>query len=69
MHTGSAYHGTSNINITLIGNAIVAPSGVVGASPNGVVPSTSSFPTQHLASVDWAKITAGQDEKNLSFEI
>ena len=69
MHTGSAYHGTSNINLTLIGNAIVAPSGVVGASPDGVVPPTSLFPTQHLASVDWAKITAGQDEKKICFVI
>ena len=41
-------------------------SDVVGASPVGAAPTTASFSTQHLASMDWAKTTARQDEKHLS---
>ena len=45
---------TSNIIRTLEGNQIVDHSDVVGASPVGAAPTTSSFSTWHLASVDWA---------------
>ena len=50
---------------TLVGNTIVNHSDVVGASPVGTAPTTSSFSTQHLASMDWAKTTAWWDEKQL----
>ena len=30
---------------------------------------TSSFSTEHMASIDWAKTTARREEKHLSFEI
>ena len=63
------YHKTSNISRTLIGNKIIDNSDVVGASPVGAAPSTSSFSTQHLASMDWAKTTAKGDKKHLSFGI
>ena len=36
---------TSNIRDTLVGNKIVDRSGVVGASPVGAAPTTSSFST------------------------
>ena len=36
---------TSNIKRTLVGNKIVDQSDVVGASPGGAVPTTSSFST------------------------
>ena len=49
------YRQTSSINHTLVGSKIVNHSDVVGASLVGAAPATSSFPTQHLASVDWAK--------------
>ena len=41
---------TSNISHTLVGNKIVDHSDVVGASPVGAAPTTSSFWTWHLAS-------------------
>ena len=56
------YHQTSNISRSLVGNKIVDHSDVVGAAPT-----TSSFSTQNLASMDWAKTTARQDEEHLSF--
>ena len=59
----------SNIRHTLVGHKIVDHSDVVGASPVGAAPTTSSFSTEHLASMDWAKTTARQDEKHLSFGI
>ena len=37
------YRETSNISCTLVGNNIVDHSDVVGASPVGVAPTTSSF--------------------------
>ena len=37
------YHKTSNIRRTLVGNKIVYHSDVVGASPVGAAPTTSSF--------------------------
>ena len=63
------YHQVSNIRRTLVGNQIVDHSDVVGASPVGAAPTTSSFSTQHLASIYCAKTTASRDEKHLSLEI
>ena len=39
------YRKTSNISPTLVGNKIVDNSDVVGASPVGAAPTTSSFST------------------------
>ena len=39
------YRNTSNISRTLVGNKIVDNSDVVGASPVGAAPTTSSFST------------------------
>ena len=39
------YHKTSNIRRTLVSNKIVDHSDVVGASPVGAAPTTSSFST------------------------
>ena len=39
------YHKTSNISHTLVGNKIADNSDVVGASPVGAAPTTSSFST------------------------
>ena len=39
------YRKTSNISRTLLGNTIVDHSDVVGASPVGAAPTTSSFST------------------------
>ena len=39
------YRKTSNISRTLVGNKIVDHSDVVGASPVGATPTTSSFST------------------------
>ena len=63
------YCQTSNIKCTLTGNKIVDHSDVVGASPVGAAPITSSFWTIHLASMDWAKTIARGDEKHLSFGV
>ena len=60
------YRKTSNIRRTLAGNKIVDHSDVVGASPVGAAPTTSSFSTWHLAS---AKTVARQYENLLSVEI
>ena len=49
------YRQTSNISHTLVGNKIVDHSDVVGTSPVGPAPTTSSF-SKDLASTDWAKI-------------
>ena len=59
----------SNIRCTLVGNEIVDHSDVVGASSFGAAPTTSSFSTQHLASIDCSETTARQDEKHLHFGI
>ena len=67
--TWSIYRQTSNIRCTLVGNKIVDHSDVAGASPIGDAPTTSSFSTEHLVSMDWAKTTASTDENNLSFGI
>ena len=59
------YRQVSNIRRTLIGNKIFDHLDVVGASPVGAAPTASSFSTEHLASMDWAKTTARRDEKHL----
>ena len=64
-----AYHQTSNIKGTLESNKIVDHSDVVGALPAGTAPTTSSFSTQHLASMDWVKASARRDQKHLSVRI
>ena len=56
---------TSNISRISVANKIVDHSDVVGASPVGAAPTTSSFSTYHLASMDWAKTTARRDENIL----
>ena len=63
------YRKTSNISRILVGNKIVGHSDVVGASPVGAAPTTSSFLTQHLASRDSAKTAARQDKNLLNVEI
>ena len=42
---GFYYRKTSNISGTLVGNKVVDNSDVVGASPVGAAPTTSSFST------------------------
>ena len=64
-----AYHKISNISRTLVGNKLVDHSDVVGASPVGAAPTTPSFSTYCLASMDLAKITARRDENHLNFVI
>ena len=44
-HIFQAYRKTANIRCTLVGNKIVDHSDVVGASPVGAAPTTSSFST------------------------
>ena len=63
------YRKVSNIRRTMVGNNIVDHWDVVGASPVGTAPTTSSFSTWHLASMDWVKTTARRDEKHLCFVI
>ena len=62
----SIYCKASNISCTLVHNKIVDHSDVVGASPVGAAPNTSSFSTWHLASRDSAKKAARQYENLLS---
>ena len=54
---------------TLVCNKIVDHSDVVGASPVGAAPTTSSLATWHLTSMDWAKTIARRDEKDSIFGI
>ena len=68
-YSGLAYRQTSNISHTLVGNKIAHHSDVVGASPVGPAPTKSSFSTQYLASMDYAKTTARRDDKHLNFGI
>ena len=63
------YRQVSNIRRTWVGNEIVDDSDVVGASPVGAAPITSSFSTVRLAPIYRAKTTASRVENNLSFEI
>ena len=69
IYTGCVYRQTSNIRRIFVGNKIVDHSNVVGASPVGSAPTTSSFSTYHLALMDWAKTTARRDKKHLSLGI
>ena len=50
-------------------NIIVDNSDVVGASPVGTAPTTSSLSTSHPVSMDWAQAAARRDEKHFSFGI
>ena len=59
------YRKTSNISRTSVGDEIVDNSYVVGASHVGAAQNTSSFSTQHLASMDWVKTTARVYKKHL----
>ena len=63
------YRQTSNIRRAWVGNKIADHSDVFGASPVGAAPTTSSFSTKHLTSMDWSKTTARRDEHHLSFGI
>ena len=63
------YRKTSNVRRTLVGNKIVDHSDVVGASPVGTAPTTSSFSTWHLALRDSAKTAARQYENILKVGI
>ena len=63
------YFQTPNISCTSVGNKTVDHSDVVGASSIGAAPITSSFFTENLASIEWAKATARWDKKHLSFRI
>ena len=69
MYILSPYRKIFNIRRTLVGDKIVNHPDVVGASPVGVAPTTSSFSTEQLASKDCAKTTARQDEKHFRFGI
>ena len=63
------YRQICNITCTLVANKLVDHSFVVGALPAGVAPTTSSFWTKHLASMECAKTTARRDQKCLRFGI
>ena len=63
------YRKTSNISHNLVGNKIVDHSDVVGASPVGAAPTTSSFSTLQLASKDSAKKAVRQYKNLLSVGI
>ena len=65
--TKAIYLHTSDIRRTLVGNTIVDHSDVVGAAPVGAAPTTSSFPTLHLASIYCTRTIARRDEKHLGF--
>ena len=51
------YHQASNIRRGLVGNDIPDHSDVVGASPVGAAPTTSSFSILHLAWIIWTDIS------------
>ena len=59
------YRQVSNIRRTWVGKGIVDHSGVVGASPVGAAPATSSFSTEHLLCEDNCK----PSRETLSFGI
>ena len=63
------YRQTFDLNHALTGNKIVEHTDIVGAWPVGAVPTTCSFSTEHLASVDWKKKTTRRGDKYLSFGI
>ena len=59
----------SDIRRTLVGNSIVDHSDVVGASPVGDAPTTSSFSINTWLSMYFTKATASRDEKHFSFGV
>ena len=59
------YCQTCSISHSLVGNKLVDHWDVFGALPVSAAPTTYSFSTSHLASVDWAKTTVRLDEKIL----
>ena len=61
----NTYHQVCNIKRTFVGNKKVGHSDVIGTSTVSAAPTTSSFLTQHLASMDSAKSTARRDEKHV----
>ena len=63
------YRQVSDIRRTLVGNKIVDHSDVVGASPVSSAPTTSSFSTKHLASLDLGKTITTRYGKYLSLGI
>ena len=63
------YSQISNISRALVENEIIDHSDVVGASPVGAAPTTSSWWTQYMASMDWAKTTTRRNEKHFSWGI
>ena len=66
---GNKYRKTSNISRTLIGNKIIDHSDVVGATPVGAAPTTSSSWHKHMASMDRTKTITRRDEGYLSVGI
>ena len=65
----SLYRQTSNISHTLVVNKIDDHSVVVRSSPVGANPTSFSFSTQHLASMDWAETITRRYEIHLSVGI
>ena len=65
---GLNYCQTCNIS-RISGNKIFDHSDEVGESAVSTAPTTYSFSTYYLTSMDWAKTTATRDEKHLSFGI
>ena len=61
------YRKVSNIRRTLLASWIFDHSEVVGASLVGSAPTTSSFSTEHLASIYCAKKTVSWVKKHLGF--
>ena len=61
------YRQTYNMRRTLLGNTIVDHAYVVWAPPVGAAPTTSSFSTEPLGSMDWAEATARRDQNHFSF--
>ena len=59
----------SNIRRTWVSNAIVDHSDVVGTSPVGAAPTTSSFSTEHSSSIYCVKTPASRVKKHLSYRI
>ena len=62
-HEYRDYHQTSNISRIFVGKKCWSLR-VDGASSAGAAPTTSSFSTQHLVSMDWAKTTTRRDDKH-----
>ena len=63
------YRKIANISRNLVCDKIVYHSDVFGASPVGAAPTTCSFLTKHLASTNFAMITARRDKTHLSLGI